>query len=162
LLLNDWLSVSSGARTLARDAAVGMFSSDLADEARHLSIPGVTADPHFSGVYCCGTGSALVLKTVYYDQCTPRVGPSCPEVQPSDPDRRCATGFVAGTCNSWMATPPVACLHPAPPKSGSCNGHACSGDSVVLTLTAAGAQVITPLVRPFFSSTGTCPDNSTP
>jgi hypothetical protein len=33
---------------------------------------------------------------------------------------------------------------------------------VVLTLTAAGAQVITPLVRPFFSQPNVCPDTSSP
>jgi hypothetical protein len=32
---------------------------------------------------------------------------------------------------------------------------------VVVTLTAAGAQVITPLVRPFFANAGKCPDSVT-
>src|SRR5207302_9142113 len=62
LLLNDWLSVSSGARLLARDAAVGVYTCTtvatcpagtgptLANEAGSLTIPGVTADSDFGSV----------------------------------------------------------------------------------------------------------------
>jgi len=152
---------------LARDAAVGRFSVDLDTEAQHLSIPGVTADPHFSGVYCCQPGSALVLKTVYYNQCTPGPGVVCYEVLPGELDSRYTTNSVVGTCTTWMGATPTPCAHPAAPsRPGSClaapNPPNCPGDSVVVTLTAAGAQVITPLVRPFFSSPGVCPDSSTP
>src|SRR5258708_4343439 len=55
LLLNDWLAVSSGSRTIARDASLGMLQADLDKEAHGLQIPGVTADPHFPGGYCCST-----------------------------------------------------------------------------------------------------------
>jgi hypothetical protein len=161
LLLNDWLSVSSGARLLARDAAVGLTYNDLKNEAQHLSIPGVTADPHFGGTYCCAAGSALVVRVVYYDQCTPGVG-ACNQVDLRFLDNRYTSDFQPGLCDDWMMlnTP---CPHPAPPKGGTCNGlPSCPGDTVVVTLTAAGAQVITPLVRPFFSNPGACPDNSSP
>jgi hypothetical protein len=165
LLLNDWLSVSSGARLLARDAAVGMFQADLTQEATTLKIPGVSADPHFGGSYCCNSSSALVLKVVYYDQCTPGVS-GCDDsrrVSIGSLDSRYYQDGTQGTCTSWLAIPSIACLHPSAPKAGTCNGNQpCPGDSVVVTLTAAGAQVITPLVRPFFSRPNMCPDNSSP
>src|SRR5215469_4825333 len=73
LLLNDWLAVSSGARQLARDAAVGMFQGELNAEAGALKIPGVSADAHWSAPCCANPGSPLQLRTVFYDQCTPGV-----------------------------------------------------------------------------------------
>jgi hypothetical protein len=169
LLLNNWLSVSSGVRGIARDAAVGQVQgyppvppgNGLDGEARALKMPGVTADPHFGGAYCCAPGSALVLSVVFYDQCTPGVG-TCDRIGEgvADPlstlDNRYGTVPYRGTC-----TPP-GCLHPSPPKAGTCHGNPCQGDSVVVTLTAAGAQVITPLVRPFFNQPGQCPDSSSP
>jgi|SRR5579859_2615179 len=170
LLLNDWLSVSSGVRTLARDAAVGAVQgyplgapgTGLDGEARALKIPGVTADPHFGGSYCCAPGSALVLSVVFYDQCTPGVG-ACARIGDAGADAlntlddRYGTPPYHGTCTTHGT-----CAHPSPPKSGLCNGNPCQGDSVVVTLTAFGAQVITPLVRPFFSLPNQCPDNSSP
>jgi hypothetical protein len=46
------------------------------------------------------------------------------------------------------------CAHPAAPSPSG------PGDSVVVTLKAAGAQVLTPLVRPFFTNSTTCPSTS--
>jgi hypothetical protein len=168
LLLNDWLSVSSGARLLARDAAVGMDQGHLWNEAHALAIPGVTPDPYFTAPdpYCCtyGTpGSALQVRITYWIQCTPGAAACFPVTDPAtlktgyqstDP----TTGsLVTGTCTS-------SCAHPAPPSAfGTCagGGVACPGDSVSITLTAAGAQVITPLVRPFFSGPS-CASNRQP
>lgn len=145
LLLNDWLSVSSGVRLLARDAAVGVVQADLVQEANTLKIPGVSADK-FPGGYCCGPNAALVLNVTYFDQCMPGVGLSCNPVSPGSLDKRYTSNGVPGTCTA-------PCAHPAPPKAGACPPSlTCPGDTVVLTLTAAGAQVITPLVRPFFQS----------
>ncbi|HEY1297269.1 MAG TPA: TadE family protein [Chloroflexota bacterium] len=170
LLLNDWLSVSSGARQLGRDAAVGMFSCpqgqcpggvtpDLWNEAKSLNIPGVGADAYFTGGYCCtaGTpGSALQVTVTYYDQCTPGVGGCAPLSDLSKLDSRFSSNGSPGTCNLWQ-TPGQACSHPAPPATANvCGKPNCPGDTVIVTLKAAGAQVITPLIRPFFG----CPSNS--
>jgi len=171
LLLNDWLTVSSGARQLARDASVGMYSCqqdhclggvtpDLWNEASQLTIAGVSQDSFAH--YCCGVGSAIELNVTYYDQCTPGVG-SCSPVNTSDPtqlDKRYSSNGVQGGCTP---NPIVACPHPAGPSlTGTCKGPGvpCPGDTVVVTLKAAGAQVITPLVRPFFTNSTTCPTNS--
>jgi len=164
LLLNDWLSVSSGVRGIARDAAVGMVqgspTSGLEGEAHALKIPGVTGDPHFAGGFCCGVGAALVLTVVYYDECTPGVGVCAPIANLMTLDSRYGTSPNNGQCNTWLGGVP--CQHPAPPGApGTCppivSPNPCPGDSVVVTLTAAGAQVITPLVRPFFGRAGECP-----
>jgi hypothetical protein len=152
LLLNDWLTVSSDAQKLARDASVGAENSQLIATASNYGIPGVTFDtPHFAQ-YCCaelGLSAALVLRVTYYDECAP--GPGCPAIAPAILD-------------SWYGVPAGQCPHgpgcrvPQRP-SPTCLPHAppCPGDSVVVTLTAAGARVITPLVRPFFN----CVDVST-
>jgi hypothetical protein len=163
LLLNDWITVSSGVRGMARDAAVGRNRDELFAEARGLRIPGVTGDPHFGAAgFCCDTGAALVVSVAYYDQCTPGIGTCNPMQSPAELltlDNRVGTGPYAGNCNTWNNSPPLPCAHPAPPRAaGSCGGHpTCPGDSVVVTLTAAGAQVITPLVRPFFTRANECP-----
>ncbi len=177
LLLNDWLSVSSGARQLARDASVGMYSClpgpggcpggitpDLFNQAQSLTIPGVAADPYFTGGYCCtvGTpGSALQVSVVYYNQCTPGPSaPGCTAVPAGQLDSRFSTGGTNGGCNSWQSGTP--CQHPASPSTPStplvpsCGLPNCPGDSVVVTFKAAGAQVITPLVRPFFTNSSSC------
>jgi TadE-like protein len=180
LLLNDWLSVSSGARQLARDASTGAVYSDLTAEARQLGIPGVTGDPYFGGSYCCNPatggapGSALQLKVTYWDECTPGVGP-CTDVQIASEldsrytsDRADGSGQLVGTCTSWQSG--NSCKHPAAPAppgspgppatNGPCGKLTCPGDSITLSLVAAGAQVITPLVRPFFSNPTTCASTS--
>src|SRR5712691_12222709 len=151
LLLNDWLTVSSGVRTLARDAAVGAYScspaqcgatrADLWNETAALRIPGVTTDPYFTGGYCCTSTppSALVLSVVYYDQCTPGVGVSCSEVAIATLDSFYSTNGVQGGCAHPCGLPNS---HPSPPKGGACPPNpTCTGDSVVVTLKAAGAQV---------------------
>jgi hypothetical protein len=161
LLLNDWLSVSSGVRSLARDAALGMHYDDLINEAKALAVPGVSGDPYFgANGFCCvvGTpGSALQLQVIYYNECTPDLpsGPVCHEVNALDPssnglDSHYTSHQVQGHCLAG-------CLHPASPGApNSCGQANCPGDTVKLTLTAAGAQVITPLVRPFFTNPVTC------
>jgi TadE-like protein len=190
LLLNDWLSVSSAARLLARDASLGMNSCsptqcvgpvpELWNEANAQPIPGVTKDPYFSSRYCCevpnGTptdhGAAVQLMVTYYKQCTPPVS-GCQWITAADQanfDNRFSsndptnpTNVIHGGCSTW--TIQIPCAHPAPPgPANSCpvgTTSPCPGDVVVLTLKAAGAQVITPLVRPFFGGPA-CPDTSTP
>jgi hypothetical protein len=182
LLLNDWLTVSSATRSLAREAAVGAYTcepmncptivsppvpSELWDLAKKQAIPGISNDSHFvPNDYCCtwgDPGSPLQLKVVYYDQCMPTSTTSCDEVDLDKLDSRYSSSDHQGRCDSWSSGIP--CAHPSPPKSVPCGSPVCPGlpgDSVVVTLRAAGAQVITPLVRPFFSSAGQCPDNSTP
>jgi hypothetical protein len=197
LLLNNWLSVSSTARLLARDAAVGMNSCppgqcgpmqpQLWDEANspQLKIPGITGDPFFGSRYCCDApsgapndhGAAVQLYVTFYDECTPGVSGCSPLSDPATLDSRFSSSsppgivpqvVVVGTCTTWnpaLTTPPKPCPHPAAPaKAGTCptgNLRACPGDTVVVTLVAAGAQVITPLVRPFFGGPA-CPDTSSP
>jgi hypothetical protein len=160
LLLNDWLSVSSGARLLARDAAVGMTRTDLKNEAEKLVIPGVSADA-FAGGFCCDAGAALQVNTTFYNQCTPLVG-RCGPVTISELDDRFWSDGVQGGCHASPGSP---CLHPSPPRlQGTCPGApgapSCPGDTVVVTLTAAGAQVVTPLVRAFFANATTCTSDS--
>jgi Flp pilus assembly protein TadG len=121
VLLNDWLSVSSGVRQLTRDAAVGMSPANINLEAQKLSIPGV--DP-----------STLQVQVTYYDQTGAQLASS-------------ALAFPYGSC-------PGACAHPSPPNASG------PGDMVQVTLTAGGAQVITPLVRPFFTNSTTCTNTS--
>jgi hypothetical protein len=167
LLLNDWLSVSSGARQLARDAAVGVTPPNLYQEAQGIKLPGVSGDPYFGGSYCCNVGtpgSALQVNITFYDQCTP--GPGCSPVNPSQLDNRYSSNGVTGSCDR-TAQPTGVCPHPAAPSSppppagtGTCTKPTCPGDTVMVTLTAAGAQVITPLVRPFFTNATTCPNTS--
>jgi hypothetical protein len=177
LLLNDWLSVSSGARLLARDVAVGGFTCStttqcsnagvqrqILDEASKLSVPGVSADQVFTG-FCCDVGnpgSALQVQVIYWDECSPQVNGCTPLSDPTKLDWRYTSGTMQGTCPSGPGLP--VCLHPAAPaKQGTCGtpgpGY-CPGDSITLTLVAAGAQVITPLVRPFFQNPVSCPPTS--
>jgi hypothetical protein len=150
LLLNDWLSVSSGARLLARDAAVGMTWDNLQGEAGNLNVPGVAADPPFLNK-CCSAADpdALQLNITY---CAWDVGnpTACGTIPAGSLDDQYVSNGMRGTCPHNPASP---CAHPAAPTVGN------PGDSVQVTLTAAGARVLTPLVRPFFgcaASTGPC------
>src|SRR5579859_1781593 len=68
LLLNTWLSVSSGTREIARNASVGKQTAFLTAEATGISGPAI--DRKYSGTYCCTSGSALYL-TVDYFTCVP-------------------------------------------------------------------------------------------
>ena len=111
LLLNDWLSVSSGARLLARDAAVGMTQVDLATEATKLAVPGVSADA-FVGGYCCGPTAALRVNVTFYNHCTPLV-PGCAPVDVTKLDNRYTSNGLPGTCNHLLTI----CDHPSPPSA---------------------------------------------
>jgi hypothetical protein len=154
LLLNGWLTVSSDTEKLARDAAVGATNTQLLATASSFGIPGVTAEtPHFSD-YCCGPNDALIVSVTYYDQCMPGPGVACPEVRPDQLDNRYVSGSTQGTCPPTNAP---GCRHPARPSArgpvtcpASEGTLPCPGDTVVVRLTAAGARVVTPLVRPFF------------
>jgi hypothetical protein len=170
LLLNDWLSVSSAARQLARDASVGVTPPDLYQEAHGIRLPGVSGDSYFSGTpdaYCCSVGtpgSALQVNITFYDQCTP--GPGCSPVNTALLDDRYSSSGTRGGCDH-TTQPGGVCPHPAAPGpppppagTGTCTKPTCPGDSVVVTLTAAGAQVITPLVRPFFTNSTSCASTS--
>ena len=163
LLLNTWLSASSGVRLLARDAAVGMNNGDLWNEANALKVTGVTADPYFTDGYCCtvgSPGSALQITVTYWIQCTPGAA-ACNPVTDAATLKSGYSSTIPTTGSLVVGTCTSACAHPAPPSapnptSGAQNcpsgfGNPCPGDSVTVTLKAAGAQVITPLVRPFFS-----------
>jgi Flp pilus assembly protein TadG len=164
LLLNGWLTVASDAQQLARDAAVGAYlntgSDSLVAKARSFPIPGVTADnPPFPGGYCCAANSALVLTVTYYNQCTPNVGP-CAAVDVTDAGPNGLDVRYGGACPTGSG-----CRHPArpsPPGTTTCTSliNPCPGDTVVVTLRAAGAQVITPLVRPFFQDPVWCPSTN--
>jgi len=125
LLLTTWLAVSSGSRDIARNASVGKPWAVLAYEATKLSVPAV--DRNYAGGPCCTSTSALSLTVDYFDHCIP--GPGC--------------------------TTPIPLSSLLPAYGGSPGGccHPVSDDSVRVTLVANGAQVITPLVRPFFGCT---------
>lgn len=176
ILLNDWLSVSTHARHLARDAAVGVFSCDpnsppclqpdmwTEATALALNIPGVGTDQHYTTL-CCSVNSAVVLSVAYFDNCTPGVAGCSPMTGGAllQLDDRYGTGPFHGQCTTHGS-----CPHPAPPKGPpNCRiaPSPCPGDSVQVTFVAAGAQVITPLVRQVFeinAAPNQCPDNSSP
>jgi hypothetical protein len=133
LLLNTWLAVSSGSRDIARSASVGKTQPTLQDMANRLNLPSVEqgSDP------CCGPTSAVEVRVEYLPSVNgaPFGSGSIDKLYPSgDVD-------TLGGCTS---TP---CPHPN------------ADDFVRVTVIAHHAQVITPLVRPFFG----CPGNqSTP
>jgi hypothetical protein len=151
LLLNAWLTVASNTQQLARDAALGSSWSQLEARGRTLGVVGVSADNPPFPAYCCGPTDAIQITVTYYDHCTPGVG-VCNTVSPNELDNRYESGGLPGTCSS---TP---CPHPSRPRQ-TCTGlpGPCPGDTVVVTMTAHGAQVLTPLVRPFFTNPSTCP-----
>jgi TadE-like protein len=138
LLLNTWLSVSSSTREVARSASVGKQQTFLVDQTKKIIVPSVSASG-FTGGACCASDSALELRVEYFP-CVP--GPSCTApFDGSQIDNR----YPAPDGNSGTCTPGPTC-RPLP------------DDSVRVTIVAHGAQVITPLVRPFFS----CMDGSVP
>jgi TadE-like protein len=137
LLLNTWLAVSSGAREVARSASVGKPADFLVAETAALNVPALST-AGFSG-RCCGAGSALELKVEYFTPCLSNVS-NCDPVDASrrlDPSQLLAD--YGGVCGGSTC-------HPRP------------DDIVRVTLQARGAQVITPLIRPFFG----CTDGSRP
>jgi hypothetical protein len=146
LLLNTWLSVSSASREIARSASVGKRAAFLKDEANHLNIPAVSTRG-FSGLCCSPAagsdpGSAIEVRVEYFDgSCVPSPS-SC-------------TPFVPGVILNGYPAPDVD--HPGTVCSSGCRPQA--DDLVRVTLIAHGAQVITPLIRPFFGCTnGTNPE----
>lgn len=152
LLLNDWLSLSAGTRGIARDASVGLVQSNLNQKATAMSLPGISADsPRFSS-YCCTPTSAVVLTVTFYPQCVPGPGP-CNPCLPGTPGCTALNppgGPPNPTLDSNFGQPAGGCTNPAPPAPPTC-AHPGLGDTVVVTIVGAGAQVITPLVRPFFN-----------
>ena len=146
LLLNSWVRLSSGARDIGRAASVGHFGTDLSTMAKQLVLPGVSATPYSPFVkYCCGESGSndeLVISVQYYngDPTLPPPAPcipgasGCSPVPPSAVDNR----YWGGTCPTGPA-----CTHPR------------RGDMIVVSLSAPGMEVLTPLVRPFFN----CPSS---
>ena len=128
LLLNTWLAVSSGTRDIARNASVGKKTATLNDEATKLTIPSV--DWNGFGSACCTASSAVHMTVEYFpSNCIP--GPGC-------------TAFSAGQVyTDYGGTYP----------NGTPGGHPAADDHLRVTLVAQGAQVITPLLRPFFGCT---------
>jgi len=137
LLLNTWVTVSTGTREIARSASVGKPAAFLTSQAKALAVPSV--DPQYGGGWCCGSGNALYL-TVEYFTCMP--GPGCSALLPGS----VSDVYYGGACSG------SGCLEPK------------SDDMIRVTLIAQGAQVITPLLRssffglpPVFNCPGTTP-----
>jgi hypothetical protein len=133
LLLNTWISVSSGAREIARAASVGKRQPTLQIDANRLSLLAV-GTRGFTGGKCCVAASAVEVRVVYLD-------PS------SDP--------IPGGASQISSLYPYgdvdtrgACTDSIPPAAPVC--HPFANDMVKVTLIAHGAQVITPLLRPIF------------
>jgi TadE-like protein len=129
LLLNSWVAISSGTRQVARAATVGFVASDLTTMVSGLNLSGVSraSYPPFTK-YCCGElgSNDEVVLTVQYYACVPGASGCTPLPATSiDPH------YWGGAC-------PSACTHPA------------RGDMIVVSLSAPGMEVVTPLVRPFF------------
>jgi TadE-like protein len=145
LLLNTWLAVSSGSREIARAASVGKEQDSLQDMARHLNLPSVSTDG-FSNL-CCGTSSAVEVRVEYFS-CT--VSPwTCGNPRPASEVSRFYP--LQNVDNTGSCTDPTQPPPPAPPVPNTC--HPLADDFVRVTVVAHGAQVITPLVRPFFGCT---------
>lgn len=125
LLLNTWLSASAATRQLARAASVEANFSDLSTLAISLSMPSVSTTSDYPQK-CCAAGNAITVRVQYFtpSSCLP---PTCDPILDGLVDSR-----YGGTCASCGYTP-----HP--------------GDNVRVTMTVNAAQVITPLVRPFFN-----------
>jgi len=137
LTLNSWVRLSSATREVARAASVGAEEDELKAMIEALALPGVTRNSvHFPGGYCCDPGDSLELNITFYNNCIPGAPSGCNEVTASQLDDQI---WHEGTCPSSPA-----CQHPAP------------GDTIVVSIAAAGMQIVTPLVRPFFR---TCRDN---
>jgi hypothetical protein len=133
LLLNTWLSVSSASREIARSASVGKGAAFLRDEASRLNVPAIST-AGFTGL-CCDASSAIEVQVEYLSgSFAPYLGSS-----------------VAGSFPYPNVDSGGGCSDPAPPASPVC--HPLAGDLVRVTLRARGAQVITPLIRPFFGCT---------
>jgi hypothetical protein len=128
LLLNAWLAVSSGSREVARSASVGKDKDFLEQQTRNLKLPAVNFA--IFPTPCCASTSAVELTVTYHNQCT--AGPGCPPLA----SNQVLDIYPGGLCPS-----PGPCPHPIP------------GDSVRVVIAAHGAQVITPLIRPFFGCT---------
>ena len=131
LLLNSWVAISSGTRQVARAATVGYVATDLTTMVGGLNLPGVSRTPYSPfASYCCGSGGSndeIVLTVQYYTGCVPGAS-GCNPVTTNTLDSRYWGG---GTCTT-------SCAHPA------------RGDMIVVSLSAPGMEVVTPLVRPFF------------
>lgn len=129
LVLNSWLTVSSGSREIARNASVGKKSDFLVAEAQKLNILSVSASG-FSGGLCCGTTSAIEVRVEYFDQSCKPWTTGCNPVPPGVVDQNYPAGTLGttGGCTS-------SCAHPK------------SDDLVRVSVIAHGAQVITPLIR---------------
>jgi hypothetical protein len=129
LLLNTWLSVSSGTREIARNASVGKRATFLTDEASKLAVPAVDRTGFATSCPPCSSTSALWLRVEYFNQCVPSA--TCPPLDASEIFQDYGGGLANGTLG----------------------GHPMANDSVRVTFVAQGAQIITPLLRPAFGCT---------
>jgi TadE-like protein len=159
LLLNTWLSVSSGTREIARNASVGKNAVFLQDEASKLNMPSVSASG-FSK-FCCDASSAVEVQVEYFmgSQTTP-APPCAPGCTPCPPWTAGCTPIPPGSINTNYPAGDLGTV-------GSCGvGPACrplSDDMVLVTIVAHGAQIITPLLRPIFGCTnGSNPNCNVP
>ena len=138
LLLNSWVALSSGTRQVARAATVGYVGSDLKSMVEALTLPGVSRQFYAPfAAYCCGDGGSkdeVILTIQYYNGDPNLTPPPCiPGVSGCNP-------LDAHTVdkNYWGGLCASACAHPA------------RGDMILVSLSAPGMEVVTPLVRPFF------------
>ena len=136
-LLNSWVRLSSATRDIAREASVGGQKPDLQNMANQVAMPALTTELYgsFTG-YCCGPNDKLVLQVTYFNQCIPGAAgpPPCTPLDPGMVDSRYWGGSDTGCAPN--------CPHPI------------IGDSIQVTFSAPGFEVLTPLVRPFFGCDG--------
>jgi len=137
LLLNSWVAISSGTRQVARATTVGFLATDLTTMVSGLNLPGVSRTPYSPfASYCCGSGGSddeIVLTVQYYTGCVPGAA-GCNPVSASTVDNHYWGGTFS--CDTWPT--PCASIHPL------------RSDMIVVSLSAPGMEVVTPLVRPFF------------
>ena len=137
LLLNSWVAISSGTRQVARATTVGFLATDLTTMVSGLNLPGVSRTPYSPfASYCCGSGGSdgeIVLTVQYYTGCVPGSA-GCNPVSASAVDNHYWGG--TSSCITWPT--PCPSIHPL------------RGDMIVVSLSAPGMEVVTPLVRPFF------------
>ena len=143
LLLNSWVALSSGTRQVARAATVGYVATDLSSMVSSLTLPGVSRQAYTPfAKYCCGESGSrdeVVLSVAYYDGSSGLACiPGASGCNPLDTSTRVDNHYWGGgfSCSTWPI--PCAGIHPL------------RGDMIVVSVSAPGMEVVTPLVRPFF------------
>jgi hypothetical protein len=154
LLLNTWIAVSSASREMARSASVGKQQLFLQDEASRLNLPSLNGGSSFP-TRCCASTSAIEIKVEYFTHTPCHASPPALTDCPMSTTALSAPSIYTLYPSSNLDSPGTCPTDPAALAS-SCYPR--TDDWVTVTVVANAAQVITPLIRPFFG----CSNGSNP